>query len=204
MRSCDECGNAIEGRRASWCSFGCRRTAWMRRRRVANAAARAASSCRVCRGPIPAAPARSHVRTLCSNRCAQTAFRSRHRVEHPLDPCAHCGQAMTQRRQTGGPRQRWCSLVCKRRHHAQRRTSLKRASGWSGRYTMAEVAARTAWRCHLCDVAVDPTLSGLHPDGPTVDHVLPLSRGGPDTLPNVRLAHRRCNVKRGAKVLVAA
>jgi len=37
---------------------------------------------------------------------------------------------------------------------------------------------------------------GLH-----IDHVMPLSKGGPDTLENVRPAHGSCNVKKQANPL---
>lgn len=51
--------------------------------------------------------------------------------------------------------------------------------------------------CHLCGQPVNKNLSGLHPLGPTLDHLQPLSRGGSMLdRSNARLAHRRCNSKR--------
>lgn len=52
-------------------------------------------------------------------------------------------------------------------------------------------------RCHLCGRKIDPGLSGLHPMGATIDHLLPVSRGGTNELSNLHVAHRRCNVARG-------
>jgi 5-methylcytosine-specific restriction endonuclease McrA len=59
--------------------------------------------------------------------------------------------------------------------------------------------------CHLCDGAIDldaPRKVGapgwelsLH-----IDHVLPLSKGGDDTLDNVRPAHGQCNLNKSAKI----
>jgi 5-methylcytosine-specific restriction endonuclease McrA len=43
-------------------------------------------------------------------------------------------------------------------------------------------------------------LSGLDDWGPTIDHVIPLVKGGPDTRNNVQLAHRTCNVAKGSKI----
>lgn len=82
-----------------------------------------------------------------------------------------------------------------------RRKNVKRRGAAVGliRYTLKELGDRDGWKCHLCATQVDPTLSGLHEDGPTVDHLVPLSAGGIDELANVALAHRRCNVARGAK-----
>jgi hypothetical protein len=55
--------------------------------------------------------------------------------------------------------------------------------------------------CHLCGGAIDlsaPRTAGkpgweksLH-----IDHVIPLSRGGDDTLENVRPSHGKCNIRK--------
>jgi 5-methylcytosine-specific restriction endonuclease McrA len=67
-------------------------------------------------------------------------------------------------------------------------------------YTLAEIATRDDHECQLCHRPVDMTLSGLDDWGPTIDHVIPIIRGGPDTRDNVQLAHRTCNVAKGSKV----
>jgi 5-methylcytosine-specific restriction endonuclease McrA len=36
------------------------------------------------------------------------------------------------------------------------------------------------------------------PDQVSIDHIIPLSHGGPNSMDNYRLAHRRCNCERGA------
>jgi 5-methylcytosine-specific restriction endonuclease McrA len=52
--------------------------------------------------------------------------------------------------------------------------------------------------CWLCGHPIDVTLHHLDPWSFTVDHVVPLSRGGSGNDPaNVRPAHRRCNLGRG-------
>ena len=72
-------------------------------------------------------------------------------------------------------------------------------SGRPWRRLRAQVLAEET-RCWLCGHPVDRTLPGAHPQGPTVDHIIPLSRGGnPLDRNNARLAHRRCNVTRGAR-----
>lgn len=57
--------------------------------------------------------------------------------------------------------------------------------------------------CHLCDKAIDLKASrkvgasgwemSLH-----IDHVIPLSKGGDDTLENVRPSHAQCNLIKGS------
>ncbi|MEU7376553.1 HNH endonuclease [Streptomyces albidoflavus] len=52
--------------------------------------------------------------------------------------------------------------------------------------------------CWLCGHAIPPGLDARHPLSFTLDHVVPLSRGGPLLDPaNARAAHRRCNSARG-------
>jgi len=55
--------------------------------------------------------------------------------------------------------------------------------------------------CHLCGGLVDKSLRWPHPMSPEVDHVVPVSVGGhPYARSNARLAHRICNLRKGAGV----
>jgi 5-methylcytosine-specific restriction endonuclease McrA len=47
----------------------------------------------------------------------------------------------------------------------------------------------------LCSICRLPVVRGQA----SLDHVIPLSEGGSHTEENVRLAHKRCNSKKGAK-----
>jgi hypothetical protein len=47
--------------------------------------------------------------------------------------------------------------------------------------------------CLRCGHGVDKLLSGRHPWGPTLDLVVPWSKGGTMTPANSRLSHNRCN-----------
>ncbi|WP_349018432.1 HNH endonuclease [Corynebacterium accolens] len=61
---------------------------------------------------------------------------------------------------------------------------------WSGRYAQRLVKATIARHgdvCHLCG----------HRGATTADHVVPRSRGGDDSLDNLRPAHASCNSSRG-------
>jgi hypothetical protein len=67
-----------------------------------------------------------------------------------------------------------------------------------------EVAERDGWDCHLCREPIDPDLHAVsehavqHPMEATLDHVIPRSEGGTRNIENLRLAHRCCNMQRGA------
>lgn len=53
------------------------------------------------------------------------------------------------------------------------------------------------WICNICLEAIDPTLRFPHIMAATVEHVIPLCRGGTHTWDNVRPAHARCNFDKG-------
>jgi len=70
-------------------------------------------------------------------------------------------------------------------------------------YTLEQVLEEYGSVCYLCEVSIDLTLprkigvagweNGLH-----LDHVTPISKGGPDCLENVAPTHAICNLtKRG-------
>lgn len=59
------------------------------------------------------------------------------------------------------------------------------------------------WPCWLCGHDIDPTLDVRDPWSFTLDHVLPLSRGGDLLDPaNARSAHRKCNSARGNRLSI--
>lgn len=52
--------------------------------------------------------------------------------------------------------------------------------------------------CWICLGLVDTTIDGRLPEGPTLDHVIPRSKGGDPLDPNnARLAHKSCNSSKG-------
>ena len=48
-----------------------------------------------------------------------------------------------------------------------------------------EIFIASGWRCYLCGAETPKAISGKnHPQAPQLDHVVPLSRGGPHTPEN--------------------
>lgn len=52
---------------------------------------------------------------------------------------------------------------------------------------------RTKPPCALCNSEIDYSLHYLDPWSFVIDHVVPLAKGGTDTLDNIQAAHRYCN-----------
>lgn len=64
----------------------------------------------------------------------------------------------------------------------------------------ARIAATKA-ACHICGQAVDYTLPHTDPMSFVVDHIIPLAKGGADTMKNKAAAHRECNSKKRARLV---
>lgn len=58
-------------------------------------------------------------------------------------------------------------------------------------FTRAEIIERDQATCHICGKRCQPV--EIH-----LDHVIPLSKGGPHTKANVRVACASCNIRKGA------
>jgi 5-methylcytosine-specific restriction endonuclease McrA len=85
----------------------------------------------------------------------------------------------------------------KRREAYHRRRALKKGASTGNPVLFSEIAERDGWRCHLCGDRVKRGLAWPHPQSASLDHVIPLSRGGLHDPVNVRLAHLVCNVAKG-------
>jgi 5-methylcytosine-specific restriction endonuclease McrA len=56
--------------------------------------------------------------------------------------------------------------------------------------------------CAICGKPVDKSLRPPNPMAPTVDHIIPVSKGGhPSALSNLQLAHWTCNRQKSDKLL---
>lgn len=129
----------------------------------------------------------------CSRTCMRTGWND------PL-ACAYCGSVVTPTRSG----QRYCSHRCATlaRHEGNlasgKRIAIRMRSRCRKTLTDA-VIARDGAICYLCQGAIDLSLSGHDLMGLTIDHVIPLSRGGPHTLENLRPAHRTCNSHKSSR-----
>jgi 5-methylcytosine-specific restriction endonuclease McrA len=56
--------------------------------------------------------------------------------------------------------------------------------------------------CGICGKPVDKSIKYPDPMSPTVDHIIPLNKGGdPSALENLQLAHRYCNRLKSDKII---
>lgn len=56
--------------------------------------------------------------------------------------------------------------------------------------------------CAICGQPVDKNLKYPHPLSATIDHIIPINRGGhPSAIDNLQLAHFTCNRQKADKIL---
>lgn len=110
--------------------------------------------------------------------------------------CAECGVAWKSER----PWQKFCSPRCQRKAWFRKRQHQRRLTHIGKSYAPVDVIAvlrRGKWRCNSCGCDTPQLLRGsVNPQAPEVDHVWPLSRGGPHAEWNMQVLCRACNGKK--------
>ena len=132
-------------------------------------------------------------------------------VNHWLDAehvCRECGEVFTlrQRRESNpwdfSDSPTFCCGGCRKRFHNRNARHRRRERSMHGNgVSLAQLIDRDKGICYLCGKPVDREDYSFTGDGwfvtgpnyPSVDHVVPLARGGINDMSNARLAHCRCN-----------
>lgn len=87
------------------------------------------------------------------------------------------------------------------RAYNHRERARRRGAKKTGLVVPAEIFDRDGWRCQFCRCKVKkPTSRGGLKEA-TIDHIIPLSRGGSHTEANVQAACRMCNSKKNNKLI---
>jgi 5-methylcytosine-specific restriction endonuclease McrA len=88
----------------------------------------------------------------------------------------------------------------KRAGKAKRRAAARGSD--AERFDPFEIFDRDGWRCHLCGVKTVKAKRGTHhPLAPELDHIIPISKGGPHTRANTACSCRRCNHAKGCEII---
>jgi 5-methylcytosine-specific restriction endonuclease McrA len=90
---------------------------------------------------------------------------------------------------------------------AKRGANLQRRARLAGvphePWTLVAILERDNWTCQLADClcpdgrSIDPSAGHLTRWEGTADHIIPISKCGPDTPENLQAAHRACNSAKG-------
>lgn len=177
LRCCEGCGAEFQarvrpGRTCRFCSISC-----------ANATLNKAKS----KARRTSLPKKSAVRRRAERRAAKAAAGSSggNRVWVQGD-CLVCGEPFPP---SPGAQSRYCSRDC--------RSVARSGAKWVSFEDRLRVYRRDNWVCQLCGNPMSRAYSRDDDWSPTLDHIIPRSRGGSDDLGNLRSAHMWCNAARG-------
>lgn len=76
----------------------------------------------------------------------------------------------------------------------------RRYGAKSDKIKREDVFEACKWICQICGKSVDKEIKYPNPLSASIDHIVPLSKGGTHTKDNVQLAHFLCNSRKGARV----
>jgi 5-methylcytosine-specific restriction endonuclease McrA len=97
--------------------------------------------------------------------------------------------------------QRRCRICARARwgvYSKLRKAHLRNAS--TVRHRRADIFERDGYVCQLCGEPIDMTIKTPDPGSASIDHIIPVCRGGTDDPENVHAAHLGCNFKKGRAV----
>ncbi len=199
---CKGCGatifNAPTGRTRLWCKKSCASKFYRR-----SAQELRPVLCEVCGSVFDAGKRKRY----CSADCSVEANRRRalltaellraSRPETKVIVCGWCGDALEVSSSSLASKLYHDTCRAKATRHRNRKKTVKRQGAKTvERIDIFVLAERDNFVCHICSGLVDMSVPRVSRFGATVDHVVPISKGGLDSLDNVRLAHWICNIRK--------
>lgn len=160
------------------------------------------TECKVCHQNFQ--PNRSGV-LFCSDDCRKELNRQRTKEHYDahqkadainkpvLKECAHCGTEFTAIKYID--KVVYCSIRCTKKAMKLTRRARKKNQFVEAVYRN-EIIKRDNQTCQLCLKKVDLTKQAPHPLSVTMDHIIPLAKGGTHEPKNIQLAHFICNSRK--------
>lgn len=117
-------------------------------------------------------------------------------------PCEWCDEVLEVPVQKSLTQRRYheaCSLEAQRARY-RIKTTKRRTLQKPNRISADQVVREYGDDCHICTQKIDLSLPRTSKQGLTIDHVIPLSKGGSDEMENLRPAHWICNNRKSDKL----
>jgi len=88
--------------------------------------------------------------------------------------------------------------MCRRHYGAEHGSDYRamRRAAFVKKVDREKVFKSDGYKCHICGRRTDPALKFPHPRSPTIDHLIPLARGGKHEPENCRTACFQCNSRK--------
>lgn len=138
---------------------------------------------------------------FCSRKCYIDSLKAKTQT----NICPMCGKEFNQR----GRKLKYCSPLCSAKAQAEvykRNTLTRRAlrvtNGDVERINPKDIFDRDGWTCQICGEKVLKSLYKIkgtkrYARAPSIDHIIPISRGGQHIKSNVQCACYLCNCRKG-------
>lgn len=132
----------------------------------------------------------------------RASLRGRYVVGTKAKSCDDCGASFI-----GTPGRRFCTPQHATRYHRKvyrdRKSATRRGAPRATPVRRADVFERDGWICGLCHALVERRRHFPDPLSASLDHIIPVSRGGEHKPENVQLAHLICNSRKRARLVAA-
>lgn len=113
--------------------------------------------------------------------------------------CLHCAKIITRNRRSDAI---FCSEKCNMAAHGLQRSLRNRANEQGKRgFLRLQICERDKWICQICNKKVDKNVEYPNLKVASLDHIIPVSKGGSSDISNLRLTHYICNISRGNRTL---
>lgn len=152
--------------------------------------------CRVCGKRTLTSECSAECREEHSRRASREFSQQRKEETCGVRRCYQCGNEFIP--EYGNKHRRFCSRRCLGTFVGRQNKRRRRIRKWQASYLYEhfadwEIFERDGWRCMICMLPIRREVDRLHLQAATIDHIVPLSRGGSHTRDNVQCAHRICN-----------
>lgn len=147
-------------------------------------------------------------RDYCSKQCNRRHHYENNRINYVSQvrthsiKCVECGK----HKEVTYKRKKYCTDECKRKYQWRRKDAKRRfAIRTNGKVdwdiSIERLIKRDGMKCYLCGDDVIKHDNTNHELYPSIEHVMPVAKGGTHTWDNVRLAHRKCNWEKSDKII---
>lgn len=92
----------------------------------------------------------------------------------------------------------WSSHLEEGRVNCRKRKALK-LNNEHVKYRDIDILNRDCWVCQICGRKINKKLKWPDPYSKSIDHIVPLSKGGADAPVNLQATHLRCNMGKNNK-----
>lgn len=193
--SCEYCDNNLtqlqKDRGQKYCCQKCRGKA----KRTIKGTIR---NCVVCGLPFePSAKAYRSCSQSCANKKARNIQIKNIKRNPKLMDCESCGMPFEYAEYAGSFKRKYCDVCGPRleRDRLRRRRKITRNKAIE-KIVDVHIYARDNWVCQICGEHVNEHIEWPDPMSSSLDHIIPISKGGEHIKVNVQLAHLGCNSRK--------